>query len=126
MQRDLLLLGEVIEAAERLQTLTAGLTAEDIAEDELRRDAVLWNFTVLGEATGQLSEELRAEHAAVEWRRPAQLRNRIVHGYWSIDLEILVKTAHDDLPSFADAVRSVRVAIESVDQSTSTNEDSSD
>lgn len=107
MRRDLLLLGEIIEAAERLLALTDGLTAEEIDEDELRRDALLWNFTVLGEATAQLSEELRAAHAAVEWRRPAQLRNRIVHGYWSIDLEILVKTATDDLPTFVEAVRQV-------------------
>jgi uncharacterized protein with HEPN domain len=112
MQRDLLLLGEIIEAAERLQALTHGLTAENIAEDELRRDAVLWNFTVLGEATAQLSEELRAGHATVEWRRPAQLRNRIVHGYWSIDLAILVKTAHDDLPGFAAGVRGVIAVLE--------------
>lgn len=107
MQRDLLLLGEVVEAAERLQALTDGQTVEDIADDELRRDAVLWNFTVLGEVTAQLSEELRAAHAAIEWRRPAQLRNRIVHGYWSIDLEILVSTATDDLPGFLEAVRQV-------------------
>lgn len=111
MQRDILLLGEIVEAAERLQALTDGLTAEDIAGDELRRDAVLWNFTVLGEATAQLSEELRAAHASVEWRRPAQLRNRIVHGYWSIDLEILVKTAHDDLPAFVEDARRVIQAL---------------
>jgi uncharacterized protein with HEPN domain len=111
MQRDLLLLGEIIEAAKRLQELTDGLTAEDIAEDELRRDALLWNFTVLGEATAQLSEALRAQHATVEWRRPAQLRNRIVHGYWSIDLEILVNTAHDDLAGFVEDVRRVIEAL---------------
>ena len=112
MQRDRLLLGEIVQAPERLRALTAGLTAEDIAEDELRRDAVLWNFTVLGEATGQLSEELRVEHATVEWRRPAQLRNRIVHGYWSIDLEILVKTATEDLPGFVEAVRQVAASLD--------------
>lgn len=112
MQRDLLLLGEIIEAAERLQALTEGLTAEHIADDELRRDALLWNFTVLGEATAQLSEELRAAHSSVEWRRPAQLRNRIVHGYWSIDLEILVSTAHEDLPAFVAGVRRVIEVVE--------------
>lgn len=107
MQRDLLLLGEILEAAERLLKLVEGRSVEDIAEDELRRDALLWNFTVLGEATGQLSDELRASHGVVEWQRPVQLRNRIVHGYWSIDLEILVKTATDDLPGFLEAVRQV-------------------
>lgn len=112
MQRDLLLLGEILEAAERLLKLVEGRSVEDIAEDELRRDALLWNFTVLGEATGQLSDELRASHGVVEWQRPVQLRNRIVHGYWSIDLEILLSTAREDLPTFARAVRRVLEAIE--------------
>jgi uncharacterized protein with HEPN domain len=107
MQRDVLLLGEIIEAAERIMTLVEGRSVGDVAEDELRRDALLWNFTVLGEATGQLSDELRAAHGDVGWQRPVQLRNRIVHGYWSIDLEILVSTARNDLPGFVQAARKV-------------------
>lgn len=112
MQRDLLLLGEILEAAERVLKLVEGLSVESLAEDELRRDALLWNFTVLGEATGQLSDELRASHSSVEWQRPVQLRNRIVHGYWSIDLQILVSTAREDLPVFVRAVRQVLEASE--------------
>lgn len=73
---------------------------------------MLWNFTVLGEAAGQLSDELRAAHGGVEWERPVQLRNRIVHGYWSIDLEILVSTTRNDLPAFTRAVRQVLQARE--------------
>lgn len=69
---------------------------------------MLWNFTVLGEATSQLSEEFRASHPEVEWRRPIALRNRIVHGYWSADMEILVATAANDLPEFARRVREIR------------------
>ena len=112
MQRDVLLLGEILDAAERLLKLVEGRSLNDITEDELRGDAMLWNFTVLGEATGQLSEELRAAHADVGWQRPVQLRNRIVHGYWSIDLEILVSTARNDLPAFVRAVRQVIAASE--------------
>jgi hypothetical protein len=62
MRRDLVLLDEMIEAAERVQDLCDGVTADDLEADRLRRDAVLWNFTVLGEAAGQLSEDLRSAH----------------------------------------------------------------
>lgn len=67
---------------------------------------------MLGEATGHLSDELRGSHSSVEWQRPVQLRNRIVHGYWSIDLQILVSTAREDLPVFVRAVRQVLEASE--------------
>ena len=43
----------------------------------------------------------------VPWQQPARLRNRIVHGYWSIDLEILHTTATNQLPAFARDLREV-------------------
>ncbi|MGH3983644.1 MAG: HepT-like ribonuclease domain-containing protein [Pseudonocardiaceae bacterium] len=51
----------------------------------------------------------------VEWRQPARLRNRIVHGYWSIDLDILHTTAVELLPAFLDALRQVLAALEESD-----------
>jgi uncharacterized protein with HEPN domain len=51
MRRDLLLLGEMIEAADRAAQLAGGVTAEELAADRQRSEALLWNFTVLGEAT---------------------------------------------------------------------------
>lgn len=98
--RELLLLGEMIDAAEEAQRLVAGQGIKAIAGDRQRRDALLWNFTVLGEAASQLPDTFKAAHPHVDWARPSQLRNRIVHGYWSVDLEILHATATDDLPGY--------------------------
>lgn len=53
MQRDILLLTEMIDAAEQAQQLTTGITVSQLEADRRRRDALLWNFTVLGEAAGQ-------------------------------------------------------------------------
>lgn len=110
MQRDRLLLAEVIDAAERLVELTAERAPADFDADRDHRDALLWNFTVLGEAVAQLSEAVKAAHPDVEWSDPVRVRNRIVHGYWSVDLEVLVATARDDLPAFIERIRSADAA----------------
>ena len=107
MRRDLLLLGEMIQAAERAHQLTDGLTLEELQADQLRSESLLWNFTVLGEAAAQLSDDVKERFANVPWQQPARLRNRIVHGYWSIDLEILHTTATEQLPDFAGDLRQV-------------------
>jgi uncharacterized protein with HEPN domain len=107
MRRDVLLLTEMIEAAEQAQALTDGLTASDLEVDRQRRDALLWNFTVLGEAAGQLSDEIKAQFPQVAWQQPTRLRNRIVHGYWSIDMDILYTTAAQQLPGFVVTLRQV-------------------
>ena len=66
---------------------------------------MLWNFTVLGEAAGQLSAEVRDKFPDVPWQQPIRLRNRIVHGYWSIDLQVLHTTATEQLPEFTAGLR---------------------
>jgi uncharacterized protein with HEPN domain len=50
MRRDVLLLEEMIEAAIQAVELVEGVAVEDLAADRIRRDALLWNFAVLGEA----------------------------------------------------------------------------
>jgi uncharacterized protein with HEPN domain len=81
MRRDALLLEQMIEAADQARALVERVGVQDLAADRIRRDALLWNFTILGEASAQLSPELREQCAEVAWRQPAGLRNRIVHGY---------------------------------------------
>jgi uncharacterized protein with HEPN domain len=107
MQRDILLLTEMIDAADQAQQLAAGVTVGELEADRQRRDALLWNFTVLGEAAAQLSADLKEQFPEIAWHQPSRLRNRIVHGYWSIDLEVLHTTATDQLPAFTSDLRRV-------------------
>lgn len=101
MQRDLLLLDEIAAASRRATDIASRHTAEELARNLDARDALLWNLTVVGEATGQLSSELREAHPEAPWSQPVRLRNRIVHGYWSVDLDVLHAVALQDLPDFA-------------------------
>lgn len=112
MRRELVLLAEMIEAADQAQSLLSGTDVETLAADRQRRDALLWNFTVLGEAAAQLDEAVKARFPSVEWARPSQLRNRIVHGYWSIDMAILHTTVTDQLPGFTEQLREVLSELE--------------
>ena len=87
--------------------MAAGVSLDELDERRERRDALLWNYTVLGEAAGQISGETKARFPAVAWQQPVRLRNRIVHGYWSIDLEILLATAQHRLPKLVSDLRKV-------------------
>jgi uncharacterized protein with HEPN domain len=107
MQRDVLLLTEMIDAAEQAQQLTADITVSQLEADRQRRDALLWNFTVIGEAAGQLSAEVKDKFPDMPWQQPIRLRNRIVHGYWSIDLDVLHTTASGQLPTFTASLRTI-------------------
>ncbi|QDO89537.1 DUF86 domain-containing protein [Ornithinimicrobium ciconiae] len=98
MRRELLLLREMRDAAVAIRELVGDRDAEQVELDAMRRSALLWHFTVLGEAASQVRQGTKNAHPDIAWRAATRLRNRIVHGYWNIDVETLVGTASEDLP----------------------------
>ena len=111
MRRDAVLLAEIVNAVERILDLTAASSAAELEAVPDRRDSLLWNFTVLGEAVSQLSAGLKADHTAIPWTDASRIRNRIVHGYWSVDFEVLIATARDDLPLFLAGIETVLASL---------------
>ena len=114
MQRELLLLREMRDAAVAILDLVGDRTAEQVDAETLRRSALLWHFTVLGEAASQMPAETKAAHPQIAWHGATRLRNRIVHGYWDIDVEILVATAGEDLPTM---IRDLEAALSALHDS---------
>ena len=107
MRREALLFDEIIAASQRAHDIASRHSVEELATSLDARDALLWNLTVVGEAVGQIPDALRAQHPDVPWTQPVRLRNRIVHGYWSVDLDVIHSVALSDLPGFVEQVRSI-------------------
>ncbi len=101
-----LYLAQLIEAIDRILEYTSG--GQDAFRDsKLIQDAVATNLTVIGEAAKRLSEETRAKAPAIPWNQVGALRNRIVHAYFSLDLEIIWQVIEDELPELREAVRNL-------------------
>jgi uncharacterized protein with HEPN domain len=66
---------------------------------------------VLGEAANQVSDAVVERHPEIAWRQPVLLRNRILHGYWSIDVGILRATATKTAPGLCRATSSRQVGL---------------
>jgi uncharacterized protein with HEPN domain len=93
-----LLIADMLEALRKIDSYTAGLDHSAFLQDEKTIDAVVRNLEVLGEAAQQIPDEFEARHPGVPWRRIAGLRNRIVHDYFGLDLEIIWQIVRNDLP----------------------------
>lgn len=98
-KRDVDLLIEDISAAiAKIERYTAGLDHDGFLADEMTVDAVVRNLEIIGEAARQMPADLAAAHPEVPWQRIAGLRNRIVHDYFGLDLEIIWRILQTDLP----------------------------
>jgi uncharacterized protein with HEPN domain len=84
-----LLVEDIWEAIEKIDRYVAGLDHDTFIKDDKTIDSVVRNLEIIGEAANRLPEDFRAQHTEIEWRKIIGLRNRIVHDYFNIDVEIV-------------------------------------
>src|ERR1039457_2905600 len=92
-----LLLDDIRESIAKIERYTAGLDRTGFEADEKGVDAVVRNLEIIGEAARQMPEEFTQRNPQIEWRKIAGLRNRIVHAYFGLDLEIIWQIIRSDL-----------------------------
>ncbi|MFI5222347.1 MAG: DUF86 domain-containing protein [Bacteroidia bacterium] len=83
---------------QRVREYIAGLDFQHFKTDYKTVDAVIRNFEIIGEATKNLSDEIKHNHPVVPWEEMYRLRNRITHEYFAIDYEIIWDIATKHLP----------------------------
>lgn len=93
-----LLIQDILEAIRKIELFIAGLDCTAFLRDEKTVDAVVRNLEVLGEAVKQLPDDFTLRHPAVAWHQIAGLRNRIVHDYFGLDLNLIWQIVYHDLP----------------------------
>jgi uncharacterized protein with HEPN domain len=86
---------------------TGSLSKAAFLEDEKTFDAVVRNLEVIGEAVKKLPEDLRAQHAAVEWKKIAGLRDILIHEYFGLDAEIVWDIVQTKVPVLDREIRSM-------------------
>ncbi len=84
-----LLLEDIRAALARIERYTNGINQGQFLSDEKTIDAVARNLEIIGEAVRFLPNEFKAKHADIPWAQISGLRNRIVHDYFGLDLEII-------------------------------------
>jgi uncharacterized protein with HEPN domain len=95
----------MIEAAERAVSFSEGRERSDLDENELLKFALVKLVEIVGEAAKLVSDETRRAMPQVAWMEAARMRDRLVHHYFDINLDVLWSTVVVDLPSLPEAVR---------------------
>jgi uncharacterized protein with HEPN domain len=87
MWRDDAYLLDMLIAAREVQEIASGLSREQFEASRLHQNALMRLLTVIGEAATRISDQTKATHPEVPWQPMIAFRNRLVHGYFDIDLD---------------------------------------
>jgi uncharacterized protein with HEPN domain len=105
-----LYLVDLLDAADAIARSLRGVSFDDFLGQDEKRDAVLWNLLIIGEASTKLPAEVTAALPDVPWPEIRGFRNRIVHGYFALQWPIVWHIATAEVPSLRDGVETLLAA----------------
>ena len=109
MKRSLkLFIYDITESIKNIESFLKGITEESFSKDILRQNAVVRKLEIIGEATKNIPDFFRKAHSEVPWREIAGLRDKIIHTYFEIDLDITWKIIKKDLPELKKQIDKIK------------------
>jgi uncharacterized protein with HEPN domain len=95
---DISRLHHILEAAQKVLEFTKGKKRPDLYKNTMLSLAIVRLLEIIGEAAGGISEELRSKYPEIAWRQMSAMRNRLIHGYFDVNLDIVWQTIAGELP----------------------------
>ena len=100
----------MLDAIERINRYTRGKSLSAFAADEQLQDAVIRNLEIIGEAARNIethAPDFARQHGGIPWAALYAMRNRVAHGYWSVDWAVVWQVIQRDLPDLETQLRAL-------------------
>jgi uncharacterized protein with HEPN domain len=94
----------ILDAAQEAVAFVSGRSRADLDTDRMLGLALVRLLEIIGEAARGVSENFRELHPEVAWNRMTGMRDRLVHGYFDVNLGVVWETVAQDLPLLIDQV----------------------
>jgi uncharacterized protein with HEPN domain len=105
-------LQDILDSVDDIESFIRGMGFEEFKRDRKTVNAVVRSVEVIGEASKRIPRSLKAKYKGVPWREMAGMRDKLIHEYFGVDVEILWKTAKDDIPPLKQAIQNVMKSLE--------------
>ncbi len=105
---DLDLLDDILICMEKIQSYINGITYEQFIDDLKTQDAVIRNIEVIGEAAKHLSDNLRLKYSDIPWKEIVGTRDRLIHGYFGVNIDIVWRIATVDIPKLKPRIEKIK------------------
>ena len=103
-----LYINDILDSILKIEEYTKDLSFEKFSKNRMVIDAVVRNFEIIGEASKNIPSEIKLLYKDIPWKEMAGVRNKMIHEYFGIDLDIVWKTIKDRLPELKTALKDIK------------------
>jgi uncharacterized protein with HEPN domain len=97
----------MLEAIVKIENFTKGISRFEFDQNVMIQDAIIRNIEIIGEATKKISKPFIQSHQEVPWSAMAGMRDKLIHDYLDVDLDVVWKTIEIDLPLLKDLISNI-------------------
>lgn len=105
---DIEFLNDIDEAIRRIEFYAQDIDYENFLEDIKTQDAVIRNLEIIGEAAKNITDELKEKHPQILWKDMAGIRDKLIHHYFGVNLEVVWTIIDEDLPQLRKEIQQAK------------------
>jgi len=103
---------DILDAIDEVIEFAKGLELEQLRGDRKTINAIIRSLEVAGEAAKNVPAALRKKYPDIPWKKMTGMRNKLIHEYFGIDIEILWKVVKEDLPAVRPSVEKMLIEMD--------------
>lgn len=107
MKDDSIYLEHIEANLKRIILYASGVSHEDFLKDIQLQDACIRQIEIMGEATKRISEPFKENHPEVPWKDMSGMRDKLIHDYLDVDLNIVYQTVAVDIPNLLPVIEKI-------------------
>jgi uncharacterized protein with HEPN domain len=99
---------DMLDAISKIQTFLIGFDFVTFSEDDKTQFAVIRALEMIGEASKKIPDNIKILYTDVPWREIAGMRDKLIHDYFGVDIDVVWKTAVEDIPSVLNSLKQIK------------------
>lgn len=107
-KNDLAYTDHILKCIKKIRKFVKGIDKKEFSKNELIQDAIIRNFEVIGEASKKISADFKNVYYDIPWKEISGMRDKLIHDYLGIDIEVIWKTIEQDLPILLKGLKKIK------------------
>jgi uncharacterized protein with HEPN domain len=107
LRTDKVRIRHILDASKEAVEFAKGRSRAEFDSDRKLNLSIVRLLEVIGEAARGISDEFRTQHPELPWKKMVGMRDRLIHGYYDVDLDIVWETVTEDLPGLVEKLEQI-------------------
>lgn len=102
-------INHILESIEAVEEYARNLSEKEFLASREKQDAIIRRVEIIGEAVKNLEDEIRQTNLNIPWQDISDMRNKLIHEYFGVDLELVWEVVRKDLPLLKKELKKIKI-----------------